>query len=401
MKSIVRIAASLASVCILVVAGAATAQIEAETFSINPHAGVHIFFDNDQNLDTSGVFGLGLGYAFSERWGIEGIFDFSNPNVDEGSGDVDIFRYGLDALYHFRPDKKLVPYLSVGAGAMTFDPSSGSNSTKAQANAGGGLKYFVTDSLALRADTRYLASFDDTYHNFLGTLGLTYVFGAGGDGERAEAVPAKEEIVAAVVPRDSDGDGVNDDRDRCPDTPSDMSADANGCPVRVDGDGDGVEDAMDACAGTPNGVSVGPNGCPRDGDADGTADGDDRCPGTPRGARVDARGCWVLDTVRFETSKATLKSGSAATLTEALGVLQQNPELRVELQGYSDNTGSASFNRALSEKRAKAVADYFVSQGIAADRLFHKGFGPENPVASNDTAEGRAKNRRVEMKPLR
>ncbi|MFT5042702.1 MAG: OOP family OmpA-OmpF porin [Hyphomicrobiaceae bacterium] len=398
MKSTVRFGAVLASVWAVAVAGPVSAQIQAETFSINPHAGVHVF-DDDQDLDTSGVYGVGLGYAFTEHWGIEGIFDYSNPDVDKGSGDVDVFRYGLDGLYHFRPDKKLVPYLSIGGGAMTFDPSAGGNSTDPQANAGGGVKYFVSKSVALRADGRYLVSFDETNHNFLGTLGLTYVFGAG---DRSDPAPKPvTEVVAAVVSLDGDGDGINDDVDQCPVTRRGVTTDANGCAVRMDNDGDGVADGTDQCASTPAGTAVDSNGCPQDGDSDGVADGTDRCAGTPKGATVDERGCWVLQAVRFESSKATLQSGSTATLSAAVGVLNMNSNLQVEIQGYSDNTGSEAFNRSLSAKRAEAVRDYFVSEGIAASRLSHKGFGPENPVASNDTAEGRAKNRRVEMKPLR
>ncbi len=400
MNLVTRFTSALVGVFCLAVASGASAQIEAETFSINPHAGIHLFED-DQNLDDSGVYGVGLGYALTEHWGLEGIFDYSNPDFDAGGGDVDVFRYGLDALYHFRPEKKLIPYLAAGGGAMTFDPSSGSSDTDAQANAGGGVKYFFTRSLALRADARYLVSFEDTAHNFLGTLGLTYVLGSGSDRGKAKPEPARaHEPAPAAVATDSDGDGVNDDRDRCQSTPRGVETDANGCAIRMDSDGDGVEDAADACAGTAGGVAVDDKGCPRDSDGDGTADANDQCADTPQGAKVDARGCWVLDHVRFESGKAALQPVSTETLNEALAVLQQNSALRVEVQGHSDNTGSAAFNRTLSEQRAKAVVGFFVGRGVAAKRLTHNGFGPANPIASNDTAEGRAQNRRVELKPL-
>lgn len=395
MKSTARFIAAITSLCIGGLASSAMAQIEAGKISVNPHAGVHVF-DGDQNLTTSGIYGLGLGYAITQRWGAEGVFDFSNPSIDVGSGDVNVFKYGLDGLYHFRPDQKLVPYLAAGVGGMTFDSDVASTTTKAQINGGGGVKYFITKAIALRGDARYLLSFDDTANNFLGTVGMTYVFGAGSSAAPAAAAAA---AVVAVAPADRDGDGVNDDVDRCPDTPVGVIVDANGCPP--DSDGDGVYDHLDQCPATPAGDPVDATGCPPDSDGDGVLDSEDKCPGTPRGAKVDARGCWVLDNVQFDTSKATLKPDSNATLNEALDVLRQNPDLRVEIQGYTDNTGSTTFNRSLSEKRAQAVLEFFASQGVARDRLSAAGYGPDHPIATNDTREGRAANRRVELKPIR
>ncbi len=179
--------------------------------------------------------------------------------------------------------------------------------------------------------------------------------------------------------------------------------DARGCPG--DSDGDGVYDYLDKCPNTPKGDPVDASGCtvvaaPLDSDGDGVYDHLDQCPGTPKGAKVDERGCWVIRGIQFETAKSIIRPVSYPVLDEVLVVLRENPSLRVEIDGHTDSTGSAAFNQTLSEQRAKAVLEYFVSKGISRGRLTAKGFGPRNPVASNATAEGRAKNRRVELKPI-
>ncbi len=204
-------------------------------------------------------------------------------------------------------------------------------------------------------------------------------------------------------PSDRDGDGVPDTWDKCPGTPRGVAVDARGCPR--DSDGDGVYDYLDKCPNTPKGDPVDASGCtvvaaPLDSDGDGVYDHLDQCPGTPKGAKVDERGCWVIRGIQFETAKSIIRPVSYPVLDEVLVVLRENPSLRVEIDGHTDSTGSAAFNQTLSEQRAKAVLEYFVSKGISRGRLTAKGFGPRNPVASNATAEGRAKNRRVELKPI-
>jgi len=204
--------------------------------------------------------------------------------------------------------------------------------------------------------------------------------------------------VSAVRPGDSDGDGVTDDLDQCPGTPKGAVVDTKGCPL--DTDGDGVYDGLDQCPGTPKGAKVDAKGCPVDTDGDGVYDYRDQCPGTPKGARVDERGCWVLSGVYFDTAKWDIKPASYAVLDEVISVLKKNPEVKVEIQGHTDNRGSSAYNQKLSERRAKSVMEYLVKNGIAAGRLSYEGYGPSRPVASNATPEGQAKNRRVELKPV-
>ncbi len=140
---------------------------------------------------------------------------------------------------------------------------------------------------------------------------------------------------------------------------------------------------------------------PKDSDGDGVIDSEDRCPNTPRGAKVNKVGCWIIKGLLFDFNKADIKPQYYKNLDEAIKVLKENPGMKVEIQGHTDNIGSAGYNLELSKKRAQAVANYLIAHGIAASRLVVKGYGFSRPVAPNDTPEGRALNRRVQLKPIR
>jgi OmpA-OmpF porin, OOP family len=134
-----------------------------------------------------------------------------------------------------------------------------------------------------------------------------------------------------------------------------------------------------------------------DSDGDGVPDSRDACPNTPKGVKVNAVGCWELTGVFFDSDQAVIKDTRA--LDETVATLKANPKLTGEVQGHTDSTASTEHNQKLSEARAKAVRDYFIRQGIASDRIRAIGFGETRPAASNDTLEGRALNRRVELRP--
>jgi OOP family OmpA-OmpF porin len=141
---------------------------------------------------------------------------------------------------------------------------------------------------------------------------------------------------------------------------------------------------------------------PMDSDGDGVTDDLDQCPNTPKGATVDARGCWTYAAVvLFDFDSAEIKSEAFPMLDEAVLILKKNPAMKVEIDGHTDNVGPAAYNMTLSERRAKSVMKYFVDQGVEAQRLTTKGFGFTRPAVSNDTKEGRAKNRRVELTPVK
>ena len=141
---------------------------------------------------------------------------------------------------------------------------------------------------------------------------------------------------------------------------------------------------------------------PVDSDGDGVTDNLDQCPNTPIGASVDARGCWTYEAmVLFDFDSAEIKSEAYPMLDEASDILKKNPDLKVQIDGHTDNTGPAAYNMTLSERRANVVMEYFISKGVDAKRLTTKGFWFTKPAASNETEEGRAKNRRVELTPVR
>jgi len=168
----------------------------------------------------------------------------------------------------------------------------------------------------------------------------------------------------------------------------------------VDSDGDGVYDDLDRCPDTPRGVKVDTQGCPIDTDGDGVYDYLDKCPGTPKEAKVNAQGCWILGGILFDTNKSDIKPNFYPDLDAVVAVLEKNTALNIKIKGHTDNIGMAAYNMKLSESRAKAVMDYLVEKGIDPKRLSAKGFGLTLPIAGNDTKEGRAKNRRVELQPI-
>lgn len=240
---------------------------------------------------------------------------------------------------------------------------------------------------------------------------------------------------------DSDGDGVADWLDQCPGTPAAAYAyiDEYGCPL--DSDGDGVADYIDQCPNTPREAKgrVDHFGCPTDEDKDGVVDYLDQCPNTPVAARkhvnefgcnldtdndgvpdyedlcptlagdVSTSGCpevkrevrtilnKAMQGIQFENGKATIKKNSYEILDQVAKVFIDNPSYVIEVQGHTDNVGNYQQNLILSEKRAQAVRDYLVKHGVDTNRITAHGYGPDRPIASNNTKEGRAQNRRVEF----
>ncbi len=204
-------------------------------------------------------------------------------------------------------------------------------------------------------------------------------------------------ICALMQPTDVDGDGVTDDKDQCPKTAAGAKVDALGC--EIDSDGDGVGNSVDECQMTPEGVKVDSKGCALDTDGDGVADYKDHCPNSPEGAEINKLGCendLVLENVNFEFDSAEMTEAGKAALEDDIARLKyvDDGDL-ITIEGYTDSTGSAEYNKALSQRRAESVLNHVISEGIGAKSMKAVGYGEERPIADNSTEEGRQQNRRV------
>ena len=297
-----------------------------------------------------------------------------------------------------------------------------------------GFNIWFSENVGLTVQSSYKHAFEDYLStHFQHTAGISIKFGGkdtDGDGiyDKDDACPDVAGLAAFNGCPDTDGDGIEDSKDDCPNEAG--LAEFNGCP---DTDGDGVPDKDDKCptvaglkalAGCPDadgdGVTdaddecptvAGPaanKGCPwPDRDGDGVLDKDDQCPDVK--GTVANNGCPEVTeavktalnayakTILFDTGKSTIKSASAGVLNDITAILKEYPEANFSIGGHTDSTGREAFNQTLSESRAKAVHDYLVANGINDDRLSSKGYGETMPIDSNKTRDGRRANRRVEV----
>lgn len=190
---------------------------------------------------------------------------------------------------------------------------------------------------------------------------------------------------------DTDGDGVVDSKDKCPNTPAGRKVNADGC--ELDRDGDGIVDGDDKC---PDVYAKTPNGCPLPVAAPAEVKpAADYATTTTTPAAIPRR--LVLEGVNFDFDKSTLRPEDIAIIDQNAADLKEWGDIDVEVSGHTDSRGSDKYNMGLSLRRAEAVRDYLITKGISADRLTAKGYGESQPLESNDTDDGRFKNRRVEL----
>lgn len=438
--------------CLLITVTAAFGAVKEGSFSASPMIGGYLY-DGNKTLDPTLLFGLRGGYNFTKNVGIEALYDYAT-RTDGKSGPekgISMHRFGGQVLYHFFPDSIFVPYVAAGYSGVHLKGTGVSNKNHGAFDYGVGAKYFLNDDFALRGDIRHIhyGYSSATYNDMEFTLGAYLQFGAV-EPVAKPVVPESAKVVAAPVvepepvkvapvpvpPADSDGDGVIDALDKCQGTPAGVAVDSSGCPV--DSDKDGVADYIDKCPGTPAGVAVDGNGCPVDSDKDGVADYLDKCPGTPAGTAVDINGCPVdsdkdgvadyLDKcpdtpvgtvvgangcaveaakrfcdkpavieVSFDANKAEIKAKYHDELDKVGNFLKEFPSSKGSIEGHTDADGSKQANLKLSQARAESVRNYIINKfGIDGSRISAKGHGSAKPVASNKTAEGKAKNRRIE-----
>jgi len=379
------------------------------------------------NLDIDSQTAYGLRFKMND-WDVLGLvpelsFDgTTSTDYDPNVGDTKINRFALNGLYDFKDfSDTLTPYVLLGIGYEDVRDEKNGYESSPYGNYGAGVKWAVYKDIALRAEVKHMLRTEDGGNELYYGLGLSIPFG-----EKSSDTAVKEEVLAAAVALDSDNDGVIDEKDKCLTTPSGVGVNVDGC--ALDSDKDGVPDYKDTCLATPTGTKVDTEGCALDNDKDGVADYKDNCPTTPVGRAVNAQGCeldgdsdGVVDTldkcpatqagskvdvngcsqkivleINFETSSAKIDTQKSPQLQKYADFMKENPEYNVSIIGHTDSHGSAAFNKRLSQQRADAVKKDLVNRGVDTSRIETRGYGEEQAIADNTTAEGRAKNRRIE-----
>ncbi|EZH75079.1 cell envelope biogenesis protein OmpA [Aquimarina atlantica] len=383
---------------------------------------------------------IGDGFSFTAAGSVNKIENWGeNPTTGEDLKVDDLSYYALDGRisYSFKKvfgSSWIDPYLGVGGGYTWLDEKGAGT-----LNGSLGFNFWLTENLAFNLQSTYKHVFEDyetgSYPptHFQHSAGLTFAFGGkdtDGDGiydkdDECPDVPGLEEFNGCP---DTDGDGITDAKDECPDTAG--TAEFNGCP---DTDGDGVPDPKDECpteAGLPalngcpdadgDGIADGKDGCPneagpaanngcpyQDKDGDGVLDKDDNCPDVA--GTVANNGCPEVTeevqktlnayakTILFDSGKSTIKEASNKVLGDIIAILKEYPTAKFTVEGHTDSVGSAKLNQRLSDSRANAVKNYLTENGIDQFRLSAVGYGEDRPIASNKTRKGRGENRRVEI----
>lgn len=313
--------------------------------------------------------GLRLGFYPLRHFGIEAEGGVMPASLRDGSGKPTIWA-GRAHLVGQIGLWRLTPFIVAGAGAMgVASPRSAVGSEADIAvHFGGGLKFFINYWLLLRLDIR------DNLTNKVGV---------------GEGVTHSPEILLGLSVtlnrkadkplRDRDGDGIPDRDDQCPREPGPAPS---GCPP--DEDNDEIPDDEDKCPTEPETK----NGF----------DDDDGCPDIVPEEFADLAG--ILKGINFDTDKDKIKKDSKPILDRAVEVLQKYPQVRIEISGHTDSAGGYEHNVDLSQRRAESVKNYLIDAGVDGERIETRGAGPNEPIATNDTKDGRAENRRIEVKIL-
>lgn len=372
--------------------------------------------------DVNPLFGLRYGQSLNDRFNffgdlVYGPYDGNRAGV--GDADVTTLRGGLEWL--FSKQQRYNWFASGGLGLMNVNTDHGPDFTRPMASLGIGQAWEVGVNDAFRWEVRADQSFGNDslpnsgLTNIQALLGYSWGIGApadsDGDGvpnrlDQCPNTPKGAKVDTKGCPIDSDGDGVFDGLDKCPDTPAGVKVNADGCPL--DTDGDGVPDYKDKCPTVPAPGTI--DGCPADRDGDGIPDANDACPdvaapGTADGCPPKAAAPAVIDKkltlegVNFDNDSSNLRPESLTVLDKAAETLRAWGDVKVEVAGHTDSVSSDEYNLDLSQRRAETVRAYLIDKGIAADRLTAKGYGESQPVADNKTEAGRFKNRRVELIP--
>ena len=331
----------------------------------------------------------------------------------------------LSALvdYKFFTDKQVVdPYLAGGINLALYNGSY----LRPGFPLGGGLQFNLGQNTFLYLQTLLQlgvfpkGTVDWTKENFNYSLGVSFPLGkpkkvkakvapvpvdmdTDGDGipdskDKCPTVAGVAKYDGCPIP-DTDGDGINDDQDSCPLMPG--LAKYHGCPV-PDTDHDGINDEEDSCPTVPGIARY--HGCPiPDSDGDGINDEEDKCPHEP--GTVENHGCPDVQAkmndlardIYFKSGSSVIEPRAVPILDQVVDIMTKYTSFNLEIEGHTDNVGNPIMNQKISQRRADAIKNYFISKGINAGRLYGIGYGQEKPIASNKTATGRSMNRRVEL----
>lgn len=345
-----------------------THSFEDETTGIYLNLGVnHVFFEKERNIKDDNDLYLGLGYQINDNWGVEVERTNLDTKLDSGS-EYSVDLWSLNAIYRQFPKGTDSVFWKIGAAEYR---GSGQSDNDQTVRLGMGYDFALTDSFSwvLGADTTMT---DTNGPDFILYTGMSYFFGSTQNNEAVVPVAAPK-MNPAPQSRDSDNDGVVDASDQCPSTSPNAQVDAKGC--ELDSDNDGVVNSLDKCLNTP------------------------------AGAKVDATGCRIVLTkdvsikmnVQFANNSSIISADNRAEIEKVAKFMQQYPDTNVVIEGHTDDRGAAEYNKQLSQKRATAVMAYLVKEfSIDQSRASAEGKGEENPIADNNTAEGRAENRRVQ-----
>lgn len=420
--------------------------------------------DSDSGLDDSPGYGLRIGLDMSRQWSVELSLDYvktdeTNSRITDQTNDVRVSSLSFNGIRRFGDSASFTPYALAGVGVVKTGSFTNEYDGVAASLGGGVLVPVPNWPAQLRAEikTRYTDSDsfqdEDDYLDWVMSLGIQFNIDL--SSKQQDSRPDYRVSVAAPekeVGLDTDRDGVPDQRDRCPNTGSGISVNPRGC--EVDTDSDGVVDSKDQCLDTDIGVVVGKVGCALflDVDDDGVLNEDDKCPNTEAGAYVDRNGCAasapkkvvkapkmrdtmapkmeapqpssdlpiaetlpldgysdsptfssntiLLDGVEFEYKSTRLTSRAKQSLQEYIERFRSDRNLVAEVAGHTDSKASRAYNQRLSERRAESVRRFLVDSGVNASQLTTRGYGESQPIASNSTESGKARNRRVELRML-
>ena len=341
---------------------------------------------------------VGSGFSIGARGSLNRIDKLGDTSVD------DLSHYAVDGTikYNFLRSGPIDPFIEIGGGYTWIDEVGAGT-----VNGGVGLNIWFTENIGLTLQSSYKHAFEDYLaKHFQHMAGIAIKFGGtdtDGDGvyDKDDACPEVAGLEIFNGCPDADGDGIEDSKDACPNEAG--SKEMNGCP---DADGDGVADKDDAC---PNEAGPAANkGCPyQDKDGDGVLDKDDKCPDVA--GTVANQGCPEVTeevqkqlndyarTILFDTGKSSIKAESTSVMVDIITILKEYPTAKFTVEGHTDSVGSNSLNQKLSESRALSVKSFLVEKGIEEFRLSAVGYGEDKPIATNNTAAGRKQNRRVEI----